>query len=186
MTALNNCNLMAYRPAAELPGHVRTRIDGLARMRMERIPVSGPIVPGFAILEAYLGKDSTSPWFGMIKTVVQHYDMATGAYRYFLLDYHVWKPNQRPVDANRLSNLMEIICKDVGGVKCSDITHPDDRFGWKAFWMRTPDADIDREAKALRAIGRHLKRYSVENGLCKYFRKTYKDILSHKYLKEIV
>lgn len=167
-------NDMSYRPATGVPAYVQSRIEGLERLGMEPIPVAGFSCNDFHVLEAYLGKDLKSLWFGTIKAVVQYHDRDGKGDRYFILDYHIWEPHQRPADANRLSNLQEIVPMPEYGPEASELVHPADKFGFKAFWAYTPDRSLDWASYGFRRIGRHFKEYSVVNRLCEHFRKAYR------------
>lgn len=138
---------------------------GVSYFGMESIPVVGIVNSQAEILKAYLGKDPGCPFFGDILVVIRCEE------RFFELHYHVWRAKQRPADANRLSEIQEFRVGEFQGLKFLERVDTD--FGRRAFWMYTPDSCLDTDALALRAVGKVLKRYSVENNLCARFRKKY-------------
>lgn len=42
-----------------------------------------------------------------------------------------------------------------------------------AGWTATPDSALDEESLALRTLAKAMRRYSVDNKLCKKFKKRY-------------
>lgn len=130
---------------------------------MERIAAVKQITDKTEILKAYLGVLPDRPYFGDILAVMRH------GGRFFVLVFHVWQPGQKASDANRLSEIQELRVERHAGLDFLDRTDTD--FGLKAFWLHTPDSDLDTDALVLRAVAKTLKQYSVGNKLCAGFRK---------------
>lgn len=130
---------------------------------MEGIAATGKITDETAILKAYLGVLPDRPYFGDILAVMRHGD------RFFVLVFHVWRPGQKASDANHLSEIQELRVEKCAGLDFLDRVDTD--FGLRAFWLHTPDSDLDADALVLRAVAKTLKRYSVDNKLCARFRK---------------
>ena len=130
---------------------------------MERIDAATKITDETEILKAYLGVLPDRPYFGDILAVMRH------GGRFFVLVFHVWRPGQKASDANRLSEIQELRVESHAGLDFLDRADTD--FGLRAFWLHTPDSDLDADALVLRAVAKALKRYSVGNKLCARFRK---------------
>lgn len=130
---------------------------------MERIAATGKITDDTEILKAYLGVLPDKPYFGNILAVIRH------GGRFFVLVFHVWQPRQKASDANRLSEIQELRVEKCAGLDFLDRVDTD--FGLRAFWLHTPDSDLDTDALVLRAVAKALKQYSVNNKLCARFRK---------------
>lgn len=130
---------------------------------MERIAAVKKITDKTEILKAYLGVLPDRPYFGNILAVIRH------GGRFFVLVFHVWQPRQKASDANRLSEIQELRMESRAGLDFLDRADTD--FGLRAFWLHTPDSDLDADALVLRAVAKTLKQYSVGNKLCAGFRK---------------
>ena len=133
---------------------------------METVPVSGDAGHGASVIRTFLGTDPAGPFYGVMIAVLRHGD------RYFLLTYHVWSPHQRPCDANRLSDLSELVVQRYGELDCAFLGTTGADFGRKAFLQATPDSELknDEPSLALRSVAKMLKSYSVDNRLCRKFR----------------
>lgn len=127
------------------------------------LPVTGPVQEDVEIIRAYLCDDPDKPFFGDIIAVIEAHG------RYFQLVFHVWREHQTPSEANRLSEIQELVIKTTCGIEYLD--KAETGFGTRAFWWYTPDKGLDEDSLALRAVAKRLKAYSVRNGLCKQFRK---------------
>ena len=129
---------------------------------LQEISILRDVHPDTRIIKAYLGQCKDQPYFGQIITVFSYKD------RVFVMRFHVWKPHQPPSMANRMSEISEFKVKTYHGFDV--IEQADTDFGLKAFWLYTPDSELDEDDLVLRAIAKALKKYSVDNHLCKKFR----------------
>lgn len=135
---------------------------------MEPIKITCPVNSDTEILKAYLGTNAHGLYFGKILTVIRHES------KFFVLIYHVWQEGQRPVDANRLSEILELRVKKIAGMEI--LSHDYTNFGLQAFWRYTPDQALNSDARAIRAIANILKQYSINHQLCANFRKANKSL----------
>lgn len=133
---------------------------------MKSIPVSGKVGQRFEILKAYLGKNPGRNYFGKILAVLRYNET-----RYFKVIFHVWRPHQVSSLANRMTVICELVAQPHLGYSESYLESVETEFGKKAFWLYTPDSELDDESLELRAVAKELKAYSVKNQLCKEFRK---------------
>ena len=133
---------------------------------MEPIKITCNIGSDTEILKAYLGANTHGLYFGKILTVIRHES------KFFVLIYHVWQAGQRPVDANRLSEIQELCVKKIAGMEVLSRNYTN--FGLQAFWRYTPDQALNSDARAIRAISNTLKQYSVSHQLCANFRRASK------------
>ena len=131
---------------------------------MQPIQVPGTVGQRFEILKAYLGRNPGKYYFGKILAVLCYNDT-----RYFKVIFHVWRPHQVSALANRMTSISELVSSTHLG--CSYLETIETDFGKKAFWLYTPDSELDAESLELRTVARELKAYSVKNQLCKEFRK---------------
>lgn len=134
---------------------------------MQPIRIPGFVRPDITILKSYLGRSPQALYFGKILAILKYRDA-----RYFAATFHVWRAHQNAGLANRMTEIAELIPREYMGSYVLDPV--DTNFGMKAFWLYTPQSELDEESLALRAVARHLKNYSVSNQLCKKFRNTYK------------
>lgn len=135
---------------------------------MEPIKITCNIESNTEILKAYLGTNAHGLYFGKILTVIRHES------KFFVLIYHVWQAGQRPVDTNRLSEILELRVKKFADMEI--LSHDYTNFGLQAFWRYTPDDKLNDHARTIRAIADILKQYSVNHQLCANFRKANKSL----------
>lgn len=136
-------------------------------MDMTEIKIPNPADSKIEILAAYLGQNPAKHFFGKIIAILQCNSRA------FRLVFHVYEPHQKPYMANRMTTIQEIVPKtyNVAGQEITWHQYDDTDFAHKAFWMYTSTESLDDDGKALRQIAKALTRYSVDNQLCKKFRK---------------
>ena len=141
---------------------------GDAYIDMPSIPVTGPVHEDTEILRAYLGAKTYGHAPGQIVAVVRHAD------RVFKIRFHVWRAHQSPSEANRLTEIEELVTRTetIAGEPFEYLDAVPTDFGHKAFWLRTPVSDLDADAVALRAVAARLKSYSVTHQWCRKFRTT--------------
>lgn len=146
----------------KLSGAVQRNYPLAFYLLMRAIPVTGPVDEDTELIRAYLGEDPDAPYFGQILAVLRHKD------RFFQILFNVRHEGQRGCDANRLSEIQELVLKhyQCGSIEMDYVERVETDFGHKAFWYYTPDDALDRDALALRAVAKKLKSYSVANGLC--------------------
>ena len=140
---------------------------GSVYLGMQPVPAAGPVSQDAEILKAYLGWLPEKPFFGQMLAVIR-----CGS-RYFALHYHIWRPHQKPAEANRLIGIQELAAKQTAGGDC--LVRRDTDFGLQAFRLYTPDSSLDEQSLMLRAVAKKLKEYSVRNQLCRKFRAAYKN-----------
>ena len=98
--------------------------------------------------------------------------------RWFRVRFNVWKPRQDRSLANRLYDIEElsIASYQAGGETVYYLQPSSTDFGRRAFWMYTPDSEVGEDGRLLRTLARAMKRYSVDNKLCRRFRSKYRDM----------
>ena len=145
-----------------IPGLIEQQF-GEGYLGMEDVPVARMVDSKTEILKAFLGRNPDKPYLGSILTVVRHDS------RFFVLIYHVWRAGQKPAEANRLLEIQELNVREYLGIEFLERVNTD--FGLRAFWLHTPDSDLDAHALALRTVAGVLKQYSVSHQLCARFRR---------------
>lgn len=137
-----------------------------ARLGMTPMPVLGPVREDVEILRAYLGTAPGRSNFGRALVVLR------AGERCFLTHFSVHRPHQRPADANRLVDIAELVTRTyrAGDEDVPLLETAETDFGVRAFWARTPLSELDKDARAVRAVEARLREYSVANQLCRKFR----------------
>lgn len=129
-----------------------------------------PENPDVSILYAHLGEIPGVPFFGDIIAVVRCKTVSGN--RYFELRFHIWKPKQAAVMANKITDVREIAIAAAG--RSEYLVRNNSNFGIKATWLYTPNSELDLDSRMLRSAAAALKRYSVDNELRQKFRSRYK------------
>lgn len=136
---------------------------------MQQIQVPQNEGQSIEILKAYLGWKPGKPCFGQIIAILKYKN------RLFKVRFHVWKESQPAALANHMTEIEELVPKT-----CMDQLYleaiPTD-FGHKAFWLNTPDSQLDEESLALRSVSKALKAYSVSKQLCKKLREKQRKVV---------
>ena len=130
---------------------------------LQNIQVFDSTDPNIKIVKAYLGWTPTHPYFGQILAILKY------GTRFFVARFHVWENHQPASLVNRMTEIEELVPKAYMGIDSLEAIPTD--FGRKAFWLYTPNSELDEESLALRSVARELKRYSVDHQLCRKFRK---------------
>lgn len=127
----------------------------------ERLPEIRTDNPNIEIAKAYLCNNPAQPYFGKILAILEYQD------EYYMLYFHIWRERQSPTEANRMTNLYRLVSNQ----KLNILEREETSFGLKAFWLHTPDSELDPDSLALRSVAKALKQYSVNNRLCAKFKK---------------
>lgn len=141
--------------------------DNYLGMQQIQIPQDGG--QSIEILKAYLGWEPRKLCFGQIIAILKYKN------RLFKVRFHVWREFQPTALANRMTEIEELVSK----TRMDDLyleAIPTD-FGHKAFWLNTPDSQLDEESLALRSVSKALKAYSVSKQLCKKLRKKQRKVV---------
>lgn len=103
------------------------------------------------------------------------YGTAFGAFvhpsgRVYRFSYNIHTPRSKgPHRSNQMTNIKEVVLKDVCGVKMTENKQTD--FGGKAFWIHTSMDALDEDSKSLRRLMESLKAYCRREDLCGRLRK---------------
>lgn len=154
-----------YGPGAELPGMSRIKLPATGQTELDEA-------------YAFLGETPDAHVsFGKIMAAFPCCPEGEET-RWFRVRFNVWKPRQDRSLANRLYDIEElsIASYQAGGETVYYLQPSSTDFGRRAFWMYTPDSEVGEDGRLLRTLARAMKRYSVDNKLCRRFRSKYRDM----------
>ena len=128
---------------------------------------------------AYIGLDVKSSMYGEIQGV---FTIKNKPDQIFEFMFHVHEPMQKYAHlSNKMKNMYKLVEKQWR--EYTSIERDLMEFGYKAFWLYTPDDLLNDDEKIIRNLIRSVTKYSREKDYCKTLRKTDKKRLA--YLKKI-
>jgi hypothetical protein len=130
---------------------------------------------------AYVGLNVKSNLYGKIQGV---FTIKNRPSQVFEFSFHIHEPKQTYSHlSNKMDNMYELIEKSWR--ECTFIERGSMKFGYKAFWVHTPDSLLNDDEKIIRNLIRNVIKHSREKDYCKMLRKTDKQRLKYlKYLDE--